>query len=270
MDENFHEKLSLRLSRLNVLLSFALGCFTVVGITFILLVFTPIRQIIPGYIRNDVVETAYQNRMSIDSLEQIVDAQRLMLQTIRLAISGEIPLSDAEVIKDSLKDYSNIEYRISMADSLLRKEVENSDQYAVVASKVESRNSKNASFSDNILFYPPLQGIVIRDFDHKNKHFGTDLEGVSNDVIKSTLDGNVIFTDWSPDWGYIIIIQHENNLISVYSSNSALLKKKGDFIKAGEAIAIIGTSSEHPHIPCLHFELWSNGTPVNPKDYITL
>ncbi|MFN5223434.1 MAG: murein hydrolase activator EnvC family protein, partial [Bacteroidota bacterium] len=120
----------------------------------------------------------------------------------------------------------------------------------------------------NFLFFAPVKGIVTSEFNPKIKHFGVDIVASANEVIKTTLDGTVIFSDWTSDTGYVIAIQHGNNIFSVYKHNSALLKSIGDFVKAGEVVAIIGDSGETSNGPHLHFELWYNGTAVNPTEYI--
>ena len=117
-------------------------------------------------------------------------------------------------------------------------------------------------------FFTPLRGIVTSKFDPATKHYGVDIVSVQNEAIKATLDGVVIFSGWTLETGYTVIIQHENDLISVYKHNSVLLKDQGSFVKAGDAIAIVGSSGEYSTGPHLHFEIWYNGVPVNPTDFI--
>jgi murein DD-endopeptidase MepM/ murein hydrolase activator NlpD len=95
-----------------------------------------------------------------------------------------------------------------------------------------------------------------------------DVVCATNELVKSVLDGTVILASWTLETGYIIEIQHENNIISVYKHNSQLLKKVGNKVKVGEAIAIVGNSGELSTGPHLHFELWYEGKSVNPEDYI--
>jgi murein DD-endopeptidase MepM/ murein hydrolase activator NlpD len=117
-------------------------------------------------------------------------------------------------------------------------------------------------------FFAPLNGYITSTFNPREEHFGVDIVGPENEAIKATLEGTVIFASWTNDNGYVIQIQHPNNIISVYKHNSALLKKVGDYVKAGEPIAIIGNSGENTSGPHLHFELWYNGIPINPQEYI--
>ena len=117
-------------------------------------------------------------------------------------------------------------------------------------------------------FFTPLRGIVTGKFEPKSKHYGVDIVSVQNEAIKATLDGVVIFTGWTLETGYTISIQHEYDLVSVYKHNSALLKEQGSFVKAGDPIAIIGSTGEQSSGPHLHFELWYNGVPINPIEII--
>ena len=120
----------------------------------------------------------------------------------------------------------------------------------------------------NILFFIPLKGVITNEFDPITKHFGVDVVAKKDEAVKAVLDGTVILSDWTIETGYVIIIQHQQNIISVYKHNSALMKKSGDIVKAGDPIAIIGETGEIQTGPHLHFELWRNGIPLNPESYI--
>jgi murein DD-endopeptidase MepM/ murein hydrolase activator NlpD len=113
-----------------------------------------------------------------------------------------------------------------------------------------------------------LKGIITNNYDPSGKHYGVDIVAAKNAAIKSTLDGTVIFAEWTLQTGYTIAVQHQDNLISVYKHNSVLLKKEGDYVTAGAVIAIIGETGELTTGPHLHFELWYDGSPVNPRDYM--
>ena len=152
-----------------------------------------------------------------------------------------------------------------MDDSLLRMLVESQDQYELLSSNDKAFASGIGSY----VFFTPLKGTVTTPFSALNKHYGVDIVSAPDEVIKSALDGTVIFSNWTSETGYVIGIQHSNNLFTIYKHNSALLKKEGDYVKAGEVVAIIGNTGELTSGPHLHFELWYNGSPVNPKDYVS-
>ena len=120
-----------------------------------------------------------------------------------------------------------------------------------------------------LMFFPPLSGLIIDEFNSNTKHFGIDLVAKEKTRISSVLDGTVVVSHWTSETGYVIVVQHKNDYLSQYKHNSVLLKKVGDFVLAGEHLAIIGNSGELSSGPHLHFELWHKGVPVNPKDYIS-
>jgi murein DD-endopeptidase MepM/ murein hydrolase activator NlpD len=147
---------------------------------------------------------------------------------------------------------------------MLRAQIESQDRFTL-STGVDGPSSSISSF----YFFTPVKGTITSQFAPKTKHYGIDIVAAPNEVIKSTLDGTVVLADWTSETGYIIAVQHSNNLFSIYKHNSALLKNTGDFVKAGEVLAIIGNTGELTSGPHLHFELWYNGSPVNPVDYMT-
>ncbi len=273
-DDTFEEKLSFRLSRLNVFVAIGATAIFLVFATTYIIAFTPLREYIPGYTNLKLNKESYNNLLKIDSLENEVRSRELYFKNLKLILSGQAILdSVAPYSKDTSKKYSNITIIKSKEDSILRKQIENENKYDLSSQDLTIENNNqaqniNASIS-GFFYFTPLKGIVINGFDASKNHYGIDIAGKKNDVIKSVLNGTVVFSNWTLETGYIIGIQHQHNLISVYKHNSALLKKTGDYVKAGDAIAFIGNSGELSNGPHLHFELWYNGSPVNPKDYIT-
>jgi murein DD-endopeptidase MepM/ murein hydrolase activator NlpD len=149
----------------------------------------------------------------------------------------------------------------SREDAELRKRIESLDQYSLAAGNQKSDMS-------SLLFFPPLKGTVTNTFNPVKKHYGIDIVANANEPIKATLDGTVIFSNFTSETGHVIGIQHSGNVFSIYKHNSALLKKAGDSVKAGEVIAIIGNSGELSEGPHLHFEIWYNGNAVNPRKFV--
>ena len=138
-----------------------------------------------------------------------------------------------------------------------------------VESEENSSIYTNKNMKNNFLtFFTPISGLIIDSFCLKTKHFGVDLVAKKGAKISSVLDGTVISSQWTAETGYVLMVQHENNYISVYKHNSVLLKDVGDFVLAGDYIAVVGNSGELSSGPHLHFELWNNGLPLNPTNYI--
>lgn len=277
--ETFRERWSFQLSARNLFVAVGLSVIVLVVLTTILIAFTSLREYIPGYMQTDLVEQVHKSTAIIDSLEQKLYEQDLMLANIKALIMGE-EISEKEHKRDSLKVKPGEDVR-SKSDSLLRNEIESQDKYQVKSSTSYADNADNldgnhvyVNISDkglptDYLFYTPLKGKVISVFEPHKRHYGIDIAGSENAVIKSVYNGTVLFSDFTLKTGYIIAIQHPNNMISVYKHNSALLKHTGDVVRAGEPIAFIGNTGELTSGPHLHLELWYNGKAINPVEYIS-
>ena len=153
--------------------------------------------------------------------------------------------------------------KASKNDSLFRQSIEREGRFDVF-----SETTDRPLELINIAFYAPLKGIISDSFNLQNDHFGVDVLAPENEAIKASLGGTVVFSDWTSETGYSIAIQHDNNLISFYKHNSVLLKKTGELVKAGDAIAIIGNSGEFSSGPHLHFEMWHKGKAIDPEHHI--
>ncbi len=267
-DETLEEKLTFRLSRLNVFV--ALGTLTIVLIflTTILIAFTSLREYIPGYTNVGIQKRLYELQIKTDSIEKDLEKKDLFIVNLRKIINGEDLSSGNPVMADSVNRYQNIHIKKSVEDSLLRYEVENKNKYKIYKPETQSGLFLKKASIGNVLFFIPIKGIITSPFDPIKGHLGVDIVAKENEAIKAVLDGTVIISNWTLETGYTIAIQHQQNIISVYKHNSALLKKVGDVVKAGDPIAIIGQTGELTTGPHLHFELWNDGYPVNPQDYI--
>jgi murein DD-endopeptidase MepM/ murein hydrolase activator NlpD len=264
-DETLEERVSLRLSPLNVFVFLGTIIISFVTLTIYIIAFTPLREYIPGYTDTGMRRRLVALTLQSDSLQEQLAAQDFYFQNLRNVINGK-PVND-DINKPDTSDarYDTIQrLNKSREDSLLRAEIESQDQYNLAFG-----SSKAVSALSSFYFFTPLKGTLTDRFDSKKKHFGVDIVSSPNEAIKSTLDGTVIMADWTSETGYVIGVQHSNNLFSLYKHNSALLKSAGDYVKAGEVIAIIGNSGEYTTGPHLHFELWYNGTAVDPADYIS-
>lgn len=262
-DDTFEEVWYLRLSRLNVfsLVGTSLLLFTI-GI-IVLIAFTPIREFIPGYPDGNMRRNIINNVYKLDSLEHELEIRDRYFESVNTIIRGGTPVS-YENSQDTTIRYEEITFDKSEHDSLLRQQIEEEELFNLSILK----NTSNKTDFSSMHFYPPIKGLVTNSFNPSENHFGTDIVTASNKVVVATLDGTVIISNWTLETGYVIQIQHENNLISIYKHNSELLKKVGNHVTAGETIAIIGNSGELTSGPHLHFELWHNGTSIDPEDYV--
>ena len=265
-EQTFEEKASFHLRPLNVFVAIGVLVLLLITLTTFIIAFTPLREYIPGYSDVKMQRNVLKLVSKADSMEKALNARDLYIQNINNVISGTFSADTGDPKKNQGAKYDTIHsLKKSAQDSLLRKEIESQDQYALGV-------KDNTSFSNNVsgfLFFPPVKGTVTNRFDPVTKHFGIDIVANANEAVKATLDGTVLIANFTSETGYIIGIQHSNNLISFYKHNSSLLKKVGDFVKAGEVIAIIGNSGELSSGPHLHFELWYNGTALDPQKYIS-
>lgn len=259
--DTFEEKFSLRLTRLNVFVWASLSAIVLIFLTTILIAFTPIREYIPGYSSQELERRASELYFKTDSLQQLVGYQTEYIANIQKVLTGDLKFEQADPDNTStdVSDLSAGDLAPSQADSMLRETVRKEDKYNLFLS---------AKSGSNFVLFPPAQGPISAEFNLKEKHFAVDVNVPINTPIKAAADGRVILTEWSVETGYVVLVEHSNNLLTVYKHNTKLTKSQGDIVKAGEVIAISGNTGTLTTGPHLHFELWNNGYPVDPKTFI--
>lgn len=263
-DSTFEERFSMRLNRLNVLL-LAVFAFAVYG-AFVTatIVFTPLKRFIPGYADQETKRNAYRSLILADSLELKLRQRDLYIENLRLVLSGEAKADSTTLFAPLLTKPGAEDMLPSEADSLLRARIAKEEAYTLN----EGRATADRRELAGIYFFPPLRGIVTSTFDRRQNHFGLDIVAEADAAVKACLAGTVTLASWTTDAGHVLHVQHAHDLVSIYKHNSVLLRKVGDKVKAGEAIAIVGNSGELTTGPHLHFELWLNGEAVDPQAYM--
>ena len=262
-EDTFEEVGFVRLSRLNIFAISGFILILVVAIVYLAIAYTPIKELIPGYPDTMMSHHIRQNAMKLDSIERELAMRDQYFQNINRIVNGESPenyLNDTT----TLKGQEDIVFTRSENDSILREQVEAEEQFRL--SVIEQ--TTNGKTLHELHFFTPVQGIITNSFNPLESHYGVDLVAGPNEVVKTTLDGMVILAAWTLETGYVIQVQHDNNLISVYKHNAELFKSEGQKVSAGDAIAVIGNSGELTTGPHLHFELWHNGVPLDPIKYI--
>jgi murein DD-endopeptidase MepM/ murein hydrolase activator NlpD len=260
-DDTFEEKLSLKLSRLNVF--FLVGVSTIVLITgtTLLIAFTPLREYIPGYSSTALRQKAMNLSEATDSLRlQLAYNQRYLLN-IKNIVEGKPVIDYSDTLVTDSVIISQLNTGVSERDSALRDFVEEAERFDLVSTN-EARTAKALSF------FTPVSGLVTDGFNPRTNHLGVDVVTKKDEVIKSAQEGVVVFAEWTAETGHVLVIQHTQDFLTIYKHNSALLKKQGSLVKAGEPIAIIGNSGELSSGPHLHFELWYKGNALDPVEYI--
>lgn len=264
-ESTYAEKFSMLLSPLNVILVFAMLSLFIVLVVLGVIVFTPLKEFIPGYSDTSVQMNAFKAAAKADSLEIEARKNEQYLANLRRILAGE------DMSEDSLQEhtepgqYQNISFQRSVEDSLLRQKIETEEQYNV---SFEPTMKQSQGELAGMFLFTPLRGEISASFDLAINHLGVDVVSKQNEAVKAVLDGTVVLATWTTDGGFTMQIQHRNNLVSVYKHNSVLLKKEGDVVKAGDSIAIVGNSGELTDGPHLHFELWHKGKALNPEEFM--
>ena len=261
-ESTFEEKISFKLSRLNVFVTGSLCIIGLIGLTILLIAFTPLREYIPGYSSTKLKRQATELTYKTDSLVHTLNYTNRYLDNIRMVLRGDI--ENTEINRDSLFeqfkiDPSSVDLNPIKEDSLLRAEVALEDKYNLF--------EKNSDKS-NLVLFPPLSGTLSEEYNRDKKHYAIDIVAPKDTPIKAVANGIVIFAEWTTETGYVIILEHKDGLLSVYKHNGSLSKSQGEMVRAGEVIASVGNTGEFTTGPHLHFELWDNGNPVNPLDFI--
>ena len=261
-ETSYEEVFNFRLSQLHVLTALSVLAVILVVLTILLIAFTDLREFIPGYPDGNMRQMIAQNALRVDSLENELLKRDRFFKSIRLVLNGGDTTSLERSREDTAR-YRNdtIRFQISEQENEFRAAIEERERFNLSLGMKEQNH-------DYYHFFPPVEGIVTQSFDEKKRHYGTDIVAKANAKVAAVLDGVVIFTDWTVKTGYVIQVQHTNDLISVYKHNSILLKKQGDYVRAGEVLWVVGNTGEESSGPHLHFELWRAGNPLNPENFI--
>lgn len=261
-DLNLHIIKQVRFNARTMLGALILAVIAIISGVTILIAFTPLREYIPGYPTGKMRQMLIRNVLIVDSLEQEIQTRDRYFADFRAMLAGETS-SDTTVKRGAVPRPDQLQFKKIDHDSLFKDEIAQEQVNLGINSPPTSKGGVAG-----LLFFPPMSGMITGKFDVSNRHFGVDIVGKLNSRISAALDGSVIFAGWTIDTGYVIYIQHEQNLITVYRHNAELLKIQGDKVRAGEAIAIMGNSGKETTGPHLHFEMWLNGISINPEDYI--
>ena len=263
-DASYKQLWHIRLSGLEALILANVILVAIIAFVIVMIAFTSLREFIPGYPDDKTTRENLQNALRADSLEMVISKWELQLANFNRIVEGQDPIPVEAQISDSLLREKMLISRHSKEDSLLRLEVEREINDFKASNTAGMENSILASLN----LYPPIKGIVTDKFDLQNGHYATDIVTTKNAGIASVLEGTVIMSAWTNDTGFVIQIQHKNNVISIYKHCAKLLKKTGEAVKAGEIIAFVGNTGSLSNDDHLHFELWYDGAPVDPEKYI--
>ena len=261
-DETFEERFSYKLNRLNVFLTISITVVLLIAATFLVISQTQLKEYIPGYDSSELRRQAIQNNVRLDSLQLTLQQNQRYIASVNKVLRGDLDLQELETQRqlDSLQiDTAFVDFPTSEADSLLRADVAQDDKYNVLES---------ANQTVPFVLFTPVTGTVSQGYDPSIEHYAIDIVVPRNTPVKAAAEGNVIFAGWTTETGYVVIIDHPYNIISVYKHNASLNVRQGHAVEPGQVIAIAGNSGTMTTGPHLHFELWSEGYALNPEEFI--
>jgi murein DD-endopeptidase MepM/ murein hydrolase activator NlpD len=261
-EDTFAEVFSLRLTLMNVFVVATIGALLIIFVTTYIIAFTPLREYIPGYASSKLKRDATELALKSDSLSNALKKNEAYIASIKKILTGD--LDYAKFSKDSITpshkvSLSEEDLKPSEADLKLRGEVAREDKYNVF---------EKAKPKVSVVLFPPVKGMVTDKFNPKEKHYAVDIALAKNTPIKSILSGTVVFADWTPNTGNVVIIRHNSGFISVYKHAASMTVAQGDKVRTGEVIALAGSTGQESTGVHLHFELWKDGYPIDPSIFI--
>ena len=258
-EDTFEEKFAFKASKINVFVLMLVYSVILISFTISIVFFTELRELVPGYSSSDLLNRAIYLTQKTDSLERQIELNNKFYKSIEDVLSGktdEFIERDNIPIDSSLNDKNFFSISPNSEDSILRNYVDSQDKFNL---------TKNELVIENKMFFSPIKGDITQTFNFEENHFAIDIAADIGTPVKSILDGKILFSEWSVDTGHVIIVDHGDNIVSVYKHNSKSLKEQNDFVQAGEVIAYSGNQGSLSSGPHLHFELWKNGTPIDPE-----
>lgn len=262
-DETFKEIISLKTNNFQLFLFALLYTISVVIFSTAIIFFTQVREYVPGYPSTDLLVLAAKTTIKTDSLERELALNAQFFSAIESVLIGESNEAAKTLKQDTLIQNDLKEAQIVAAipqDSVLRAYVDNLDRFNLTRNQLQI---------DSKSYYSPVKGVVTDGFDIEKNHFAVDISVDIGTPVKAILAGTVLFSEWSVETGHVILLDHGDNLISVYKHNSKILKSQNDNVQAGEVIAFSGEEGALSSGPHLHFEIWKNSLPIDPETILS-
>jgi len=260
-ESTLEEVFTFRMSRLSGFLTFIVFAVFLITLTAIVIITTPIRNYLPGYLDSEIRQEIIVNALKTDSLQQELYIQSKYLNNVNAILRGDMDVDKILQI-DSVTDNSQLNLEKSKQTEEFIRNYEEEEKYNLNV-------VQNTLFlPDNVFFYKPVKGVISSDFNAKERHYGIDIAAKPKESVLSVMKGTVIYAGFDANYGYVIHIQHTNGFVSIYKHNAILLKKTGDEVTGGEVIALVGNTGSLSTGDHLHFELWYKGKAVDPSEYI--
>lgn len=263
LNENTLEEVwKLRVSMFHGIMLYLTSFFILMVIASVIIITTPIRNYLPGYLDSEIREQAIRAAIQVDSLERQQNYQLAYLDNIKDIFAGKVqPDSESKVDTVTISE-TDKSLQSSDKEKKYREEYEEAEKY-----NLSTISTSDATPTEGVTFFRPIKGIITGKFNLPSRNYGVQIVTAGESVV-ATLEGSVVFAGYVDD-GYILQLQHKNGFISVYKGVSMLLKKTGDKVRTGEAIAMVGVGKDNSEKKTLQFELWYKGNPINPELYIS-
>lgn len=261
-EETFEEIFSLKLTLMNVFVVATVGAVLIIFVTTYIIAFTPLREYIPGYASSKLKKEATELALKSDSLTNALKKNEAYIISIKRVLTGDVDyaqLSKDSIVASEIATADDDALSPSNADLELRKQVEKEDKYNLF---------EQAKPRIGLVLFAPVKGSITEKYNARDKHFAVDVALAKDTPIKSIANGTVIFADWTPTNGNVAILRHNDGLISVYKHCESLTVSQGDVVRNSEVIAIAGSTGEQSTGVHLHFELWKDGYPIDPTQFI--
>jgi len=263
LNENtLEEVFTLRLSRLSSLMTLVVFVIFLITLTSIVIIKTPIRNYLPGYLDSEIRQAIIDNALVTDSLQQQLLIQSKYLSNVNAILRGDMKVDEIRKT-DSIATNSKINLEKSKQTAEFIRSYEEEERYNLNAATQNSQAQP-----DKVFLYKPVKGIISSAFNIREKHYGIDIATKPKESVLATMKGMVIYAGFDANFGYVIHVQHLNGFVSVYKHNALLLKKEGEEVNSGEVIALAGNTGSLSTGYHLHFELWHKGKAIDPCDYI--
>ncbi|MFY7729007.1 MAG: murein hydrolase activator EnvC family protein [Flavobacterium sp.] len=260
-EDTFEEIFSLRLNLMNVFVGLTTVSIVMIALTTYIIAFTPLREYIPGYASTQLKRQATENAIKSDSLIKVLDQEKAYLASIKKVLTGDLDhtkLSRDSIVAAEQQELDPEKMQPNEADQKLREQVALEDKYNLFE-KATPRVSQ--------VLFAPVKGTVTQPYNAAKKQLYVTVAVANNTPVKSVAAGTVVLADWTPTNGNVMVVRHNDGIISVYKGLAVLNKEQGDVVRSGEVLAQTGFNGKGEDAQ-LHFELWKDGYPINPTQFI--
>lgn len=266
MNENTLEEIwKIKASMFSGILLVLIFAFFLISVTSAIIIATPIRYYLPGYLDAEIRGEALRSAIRTDSLEQQLRYQEAYINNLRDIFTGKVQIDSVRILDTvSIADNDPL-LMMSKSEKEYNQKYEEEEKY-----NLSVLSSSSSTPTEGVVFYRPAKGAVVHKFDPVKNQFGVSVKIAQKETVLAALEGVVVSAGYDLRTGQTIQVQHKNGFISIYKYNTLLLKDTGDKVRTGEAIATIeGAKDGDKSEAVFEFELWYKGNAVNPENYIT-